>query len=521
MLFGRECSIIASKLSLEGRRVSEGFVEGQVAQQLHRLEASEARSDGSENEETLGGKAVHLEAATTGDSSVQAEQPVSAESEDAGAEVVSEEMEQQSEDEGQSQGEMQNLMADFDRQYRTPTRGDVLDGVIVRIDKDGILVDIGTKSEGIISSHEVQSLSPDVLQNLKVGDDILVYVLQPENQNGHVVLSLNRARAEQGWRTVQKQYEAGQTIEAEVTDFNRGGLIVNVDGVRGFVPISQVIGLRHDGSSEEEIENRMAAMVGKRVSLKVIEVNRSRNRLILSERAAMQEIRAQKKEQLLNELHEGEIRHGKVNSICDFGAFVDLGGADGLVHLSELSWGQVSHPGEVVKVGDEVDVFVLGVDREKKKIALSLRRSQPGPWARIAEKYKVGDLVTATVTKLASFGAFARIEDGVEGLIHVSELGEGRVPHPRNVVQEGDELTLRVIRIDPSRRRLGLSLKQAQGEEAGNEEGRGEGTQEASSTDRSAPVDDVAEEASNDEASNAVDAEQRLATTGAETAGES
>ncbi|MDA8186926.1 MAG: S1 RNA-binding domain-containing protein, partial [Dehalococcoidales bacterium] len=164
---------------------------------------------------------------------------------------------------------------------------------------------------------------------------------------------------------------------------------------------------------------------------------------------------------------------------------------------------------------------VLGVDREKKKIALSLRRSQPGPWARIAEKYKVGDLVTATVTKLASFGAFARIEDGVEGLIHVSELGEGRVPHPRNVVQEGDELTLRVIRIDPSRRRLGLSLKQAQGEEAGNEEGRGEGTQEASSTDRSAPVDDVAEEASNDEASNAVDAEQRLATTGAETAGES
>ena len=361
---------------------------------------------------------------------------------------------------GASSG-MQTLLNDYADEYRTPQRGDILEGTIVRIDKDGIMVDIGTKSEGLVPTHEAQNIINNLDEHLDVGDEVLVYVVQPENQNGHVVLSLNRARAERGWRTVQKQFEEGRTIEAQVTDFNRGGLIVNINGVRGFVPMSQVVGLRHNGNNDTEIEQRMGAMVGRSIQLKVIEVNRSRNRLILSERAAVQEIRLQRKDQLLAELHEGEIRHGRVSSVCDFGAFVDLGGADGLVHLSELSWGQVSHPKEVVRVGDEVDVYVIGVDREKKKIALSLRRSQPGPWAKIGEKYKAGDLVTGTVTKLASFGAFAKIEDGVEGLIHVSELGEGRIPHPKNVVKEGDQLTLRIIRIDPERRRLGLSLKRA------------------------------------------------------------
>ena len=358
-------------------------------------------------------------------------------------------------------GGMQTLLKDYGDEYVTPQRGDILEGTIVRIDKDGIMVDIGTKSEGIVPPHEALNIINNPDEHLQVGDEVLVFVVQPENQNGHVVLSLNRARAEKGWRMVQKQFEEGNTIEAEVTDFNRGGLIVNISGVRGFVPMSQAVGLRHNGASDAEVEQRMGAMVGRSLKLKVIEVNRSRNRLILSERAAMQEIRTQRKDQLLAELNEGEIRHGRVSSICDFGAFVDLGGADGLVHLSELSWSQVSHPREVVKVGDEVDVYVIGVDREKKKIALSLRRGQPGPWSKIGERYKAGDLVTGVVTKLASFGAFARIEDGVEGLIHVSELGEGRVPHPKNVVKEGDQLTLRILRIDPERRRLGLSLKRA------------------------------------------------------------
>lgn len=360
---------------------------------------------------------------------------------------------------------MSSLMADMEADYRSPHRGDVVEGTVVRIDKDGIMVDIGTKSEGVIPSHELQGPGTRGEEQPKVGDEVLVYVLQSENQDGHVVLSLRRARSEHGWRTAQKQFDEGKTIEAEVIDYNRGGLIVNIDGVRGFVPMSQVVGLRHDSTAEGDSEAKMATMVGRRMPLKILEINRRRNRLILSERSAVQELRGQRKEQLLAELQEGQVRHGRVSSLCDFGAFIDLGGADGLVHLSELSWGQISHPSEVVKVGDELDVYVLGVDREKKKIALSLRRGQGEPWSKVAEKYRVGDLVTGKITKLAQFGAFARIEDGVEGLIHVSELGEGRIQHPKNVVKEGDVLTLRVIRIDPARRRLGLSLKQAEQEQ--------------------------------------------------------
>lgn len=357
-------------------------------------------------------------------------------------------------------GTMQGLMNEVDNEYRTPQRGDVLDGVVVSVDRDGILVDIGTKSEGLIPGHEAQQyLDRD---EIHVGDEVLVYVVHPENQDGHVVLSLNRARAERGWRTMQKQLDEGEIFEAEVIDYNKGGLIVNADGVRGFVPMSQVAGVRLDSSSEEEIKEKLATMVGQKVFVKVLELNRRRNRLILSERQAIQERRGLRKEQLINELHEGEVRHGRVSSLCDFGAFIDLGGADGLVHLSELSWRQVSHPREVLKVGDEVDVYVLNVDREKKKIALSLRRLQPEPWTTVAERYNVGDLVKGTITKLATFGAFARVEDGIEGLIHISELADGHVAHPRNVVNEGDVVTLRVLRVEPARRRLALSLKQAE-----------------------------------------------------------
>jgi len=356
---------------------------------------------------------------------------------------------------------MQALMQDMEREYREIRRGDVVEGVVVSVDKEAILVDIGTKSEGIIPAHEAQAYAAEGPDQLKVGDQVLVYVVHPEDQDGHVVLSLGRARAEKGWRTVQKQFEEGQLLDAEVVDYNKGGLIVNVDGIRGFVPMSQVVGLRRDSADESELENKLKAMVGERIPLKVLELNRRRNRLILSERLAVQERRIQRKEQLLEELHEGEIRHGRVSSICDFGAFIDLGGADGLVHLSELAWGSVPNPSDVLQVGQEVDVYVLGVDREKKKIALSLRRAQPEPWAKVAEKYKPGDLVTGTITKLANFGAFARIEEGVEGLIHISELSQERIAHPRNVVKEGDVLSLRILRIDAEKRRLGLSLKQA------------------------------------------------------------
>ena len=355
---------------------------------------------------------------------------------------------------------MQGLMSDAASEFRTLQRGDVVEGVVVSADRDGILVDVGTKSEGMVPAGEAQSLLDH--GEVHVGEEILVYVIQPEDQDGHVLLSVNRARAERGWRTMQHLFEDGSIFEAEVIDHNKGGLIVNADGVRGFIPLSQVAGVRLDGSTEDEVRDKLASMVGQTIPVKVLEINRRRNRLILSERQAVQERRGLRKEQLINELKEGEVRHGRVSSLCDFGAFVDLGGADGLVHLSELAWRQVSHPREVLQVGQEVDVYVLNVDREKKKIALSLRRLQPEPWTTIAERYAPGDIVQGTITKLATFGAFARVEDGIEGLIHISELGDGHIVHPRNVVKEGDKVTLRVLRVEPERRRLALSLRQVE-----------------------------------------------------------
>jgi small subunit ribosomal protein S1 len=284
-------------------------------------------------------------------------------------------------------------------------------------------------------------------------------VVQPENQEGHAVVSIDRARQEKSWRRLQEIHEANEVIEAEVTYYNKGGLLVNLDGVRGFVPASQVTEIR--GGDEASKQADMARLIGSSLPLKVIEINRHRNRLILSERQAVQERRDVMKERLIEELSEGEVRKGRVSSICDFGAFVDIGGADGLVHLSELSWSRVRHPSEVLRVGQEVDVYVLGINAQEKKIALSIKRTQAEPWSRVAAAYEVGQLVRGTVTQLANFGAFARIEDGIEGLIHVSELVDDRVTHPKQVVTEGDDLLLRIIRIDPQRRRMGLSLRRA------------------------------------------------------------
>ncbi len=369
----------------------------------------------------------------------------------------------------QASTEMHDLLEAHGHEYRTLKRGEIIEGVVVRIDKDEVLVDIGSKSEGVIPAAEMRDAHGNPTETLHVGDGILAYVLQPENQDGHVVLSINRAQAEKGWRVAQKKFEDGQTIEAEIVEYNKGGLIANIEGVRGFVPLSQIVDLRPAASADEPIEERLKAMRGERKFLKVIEINRRRNRLILSERAAIQERRAAQKERLLAELKEGDVRHGRVSSLCEFGAFIDLGGADGLVHLSELSWGQVGHPSQVLKVGQEVDAVVVGVDRENKKIALSLKRLQPEPWTGIAERYHVGQIVTGRITKLASFGAFAQIEDGIEGLIHISELSDERIVHPKGVVKEGDQVQLRIIRIDPARHRLGLSLRQAK-EEGGVEQ---------------------------------------------------
>jgi len=348
-------------------------------------------------------------------------------------------------------------------------RGEIIEGVVVGNDRDGILVDIGAKSEGVIPPNEMQSLRPEGAAAVEPGDKLLIFVLQPETPEGQIIVSLDRARGEKGWRLLQQYYEEGTTFEGEVTGFNKGGLLVDVEGVHAFVPLSQLAGTRFVRSSDESGEKGLASWVGKTLRIKVIEINRRRNRVILSERAAMQEWRAQQKDRLLAELREGEIQRGKITSIREFGIFVDLGGADGLVHLSELSWDRGKSPDEMFQVGDEVDVYILKVDQENKKIALSLRRAQPEQWEGFIDKYEVGQIVTGQVTKLAPFGAFARIEGPLEGLIHISELVDRRVGHPQEVVKEGDTLPLKIVRIERHRHRLGLSLKQArpQAEEMG------------------------------------------------------
>lgn len=339
-----------------------------------------------------------------------------------------------------------------------PTQGEIRRGFVATIRENEILVSIGTKSEGVISGRELEQIPADERASFVVGQEIPVFVISPEDQNGNVVLSYVRAREEKDWDEVEALLESGEAYDSKVVGYNKGGLIVPIGGLRGFVPASQISLLRRSGTNENP-ELRYSKAVGDPMKVRVIEVDRARRRLILSERLALQETRETLKDRLLDELAEGDVRTGRVTSLADFGAFVNIDGADGLVHLSEISWERIQHPNEVLKVGDEVKVKVISVDRERKRISLSIRQLQQDPWLQKVGELKEGMLIEGTVTHLTKFGAFARIGDDLEGLIHVSELSEQRVGHPKEVVKEGDVLTLRVIKIDPERRRIGLSRR--------------------------------------------------------------
>jgi small subunit ribosomal protein S1 len=356
---------------------------------------------------------------------------------------------------------MDVLMEEETFGLETPARGEIRMGTIARITENDILVDIGYKSEGIIYSREVERLPEEKLSRLKVGEEVEVYVVATGDP---IKLSLIKAEEIQDWTRAEDLYKNKEIFEGTIAGYNKGGLIVSFGRLRGFVPASQVSYVRRrrwQGSSPDE---RWGEMVGETFLVRVIEVDQGRNRLILSEKAAAREARDLRKDKLIAELEEGEIRAGRVMSLADFGAFVDIGGADGLVHTSEITWKRISHPREVLEIGQEVRVKVLGVDAEQKRISLSLRELEDDPWEKVLEKIQEGQLVEGTITKLTKFGAFARLEElkdyGLEGLIHISELADRHIAHPREVVQEGEIVTLRIIRVDNKQKRIGLSLKQ-------------------------------------------------------------
>ena len=352
---------------------------------------------------------------------------------------------------------MANWLDDENAGLKAFQRGAVVEGSIVSIADTEMLVDIGAKSEAVVPVRDLDLLDPEFRQTLKVGERVLATVVRPQTQGGHIILSLTRAEMEKDWREAERLYKSQEIFQAPVAGHNKGGLIVKLGKLRGFVPASQLAS-EHQ-RSDTESEEAWAKMDGQDLQLKVIELDRKRNRLILSERAALREWREEQKDRLLGSLRESEVRKGAVTSICEFGAFVDLGGADGLIHISEMAWGRISHPSEVLKIGQSVDVYVLSVDRDRKRIGLSLKRLLPEPWDLVEENYKVGQLVEGVVTKLTPFGAFAKIDESIEGLIHISELSDGRIAHPKEVIKEGEAHTLRIIRIDSQKRRMGLSLK--------------------------------------------------------------
>ncbi len=345
------------------------------------------------------------------------------------------------------------LVPNYDATIKPFDEGDVVAGEVVRIDKDEVLVDIGYKSEGVIPANELSiRRSVDPSEEVSLGEHVDALVLTKEDQEGRLVLSKKRARFEKAWRKIEAAAETGEPVEGSVIEVVKGGLILDL-GVRGFLPAS-LVDIRRVHNLDE--------FKGQTLECKVIELNRSRNNVVLSRRAVLEEERKEVREQILGRLEPGQVVEGKISNIVDFGAFVDLDGIDGLIHISELSWSHVNHPSEVLSIGETVRVKVLDIDRDRQRISLGLKQTQEDPWQTVLNEYKPNDILEGKVTKVVAFGAFVEIVPGVEGLVHISELAEHHVETPGEVVQPGQEVWVRILEIDEERRRISLSVKRAQ-----------------------------------------------------------
>jgi small subunit ribosomal protein S1 len=338
----------------------------------------------------------------------------------------------------------------YDATFPEINEGQVVHGKVVRVDKDEVLVDIGYKSEGVIPVSELsirRSVNPE--DEVKLGDEVDALVLTKEDADGRLILSKKRARFELAWKAIEGAAESGEPVNGRVIEVVKGGLILDL-GVRGFLPAS-LVDIRRVQDLDE--------FLGQELRCKVIELNRSRNNVVLSRRAVLEDERKEMRQAILDRLAPGDVVEGQISNIVDFGAFVDLDGMDGLIHISELSWSHVNHPSEVLEIGQDVKVKVLDIDRERQRISLGLKQTQSDPWQQVVEAYNEGDVVQGKVTKVVTFGAFVEILPGVEGLVHISELAQHHVENPREVVSQGDVVNVKIIEVDAERRRLSLSLK--------------------------------------------------------------
>src|SRR6187399_635128 len=349
-------------------------------------------------------------------------------------------------------GSSEDFLAAIDATIKNFDDGDLVEGIIVKVDRDEVLLDIGYKTEGVIPARELSirhDADPDDVVN--VGDTIEALVLTKEDKEGRLILSKKRAQYERAWGSIEKVKEEDGVVTGTVIEVVKGGLILDI-GLRGFLPASLV---------EMRRVRDLQPYVGKEIEAKIIELDKNRNNVVLSRRAWLEQTQSEVRSTFLQTLQKGQVRSGVVSSIVNFGAFVDLGGVDGLVHVSELSWKHIDHPSEVVEVGQEVTVEVLDVDLERERVSLSLKATQEDPWREFERRYQAGEVIPGKVTKLVPFGAFVRVDDGIEGLVHISELAERHVEIPEQVVQVNDDIFVKVIDIDLERRRISLSLKQA------------------------------------------------------------
>ncbi|MEA2216176.1 MAG: small subunit ribosomal protein [Solirubrobacteraceae bacterium] len=345
------------------------------------------------------------------------------------------------------------IVPNYDATFRDIEEGEVVTGHVVRIDKDEVLVDIGYKSEGVIPANELSiRKAVDPADEVHLGEEVDAIVMTKEDQDGRLIMSKKRARFEKAWRRIETAAESGEPVEGTVIEVVKGGLIIDL-GVRGFLPAS-LVDIRRVPNLDE--------YMGTKIETKVIELNRSRNNVVLSRRAVLEEERKEVRQQILDRLQPGLVVEGQISNIVDFGAFVDLDGIDGLIHISELSWSHVNHPSEILSIGDTVKVKVLDIDRDRQRISLGLKQTQEDPWQRIVDTYTVGDELAGKVTKVVTFGAFVEILDGVEGLVHISELAPHHVESPREIVHPGDEIRVKILEIDSERRRLSLSAKRVE-----------------------------------------------------------